>query len=112
VQREPIGGARFLCIYHLLKFSARLWSTPEQEKGLGANREMIWKSRWTGIQHTLAIYDRIFDIPGHEALRDAIVDNCPFRSWFIFCLTLTVTLPKPAIIMPFWDIVIDKFAAH
>jgi hypothetical protein len=85
---------------------------PQQEKGLGAHQEMMWKSRWTGIQHTLAIYDRIINISGHQALRDAVIDGCSFRSWFVFCLTLTVTLPKPGIIMPFWDIIIDKFAAQ
>jgi hypothetical protein len=80
---------RFYYIYDLVEFSGKLFK-PQECRPTSAKREGLWKDRWVGTQHSLAIYDLMINTSGHERLHSANIDELSFRDWFVFILTCTI----------------------
>lgn len=70
----------------------------------------MWKTPWRGAQHTVFLVELLTNVHEHSALRDASLHGLSLQYWLAFVLSLVVVLPSPAVIMPYWDSVIDRFA--
>jgi hypothetical protein len=71
----------WMCVYRLLKCSAKLWTPPEPRKPTDFKRQLLWKTRRIAVQHVLALYEKMMEHGSYEVVEESRVSGLDLRCW-------------------------------